>query len=347
VNDNRNVNDRHNVSWRCKLKLKLAIIGCGIKSSQYITTWINRDDIEIIAVADPNEKALKQVGDIATNANKNIPVQFTDWQEMLATHKSELNSVYICTPHASHAEQAISALNANLDVLLEKPMVTTLEEAELLNEARIKSNKEVVIAYQGGLSPLVHQLRKDIESNKYGELASISASIWENWADTYTGHWKQVPAISGGGFMFDTGAHMMNTMSMLCGQEFQKVAAFMSNKGKPVDVVTTVMGTLTDGTNFSMHACGKTIGCTSRIECFFSEHIVRICAWGRWVEIENAQGEVVRHEQESANNLINIFQLTLTNKMENPSSVTQGIKMAKLWDSIKESAKQDGQPVQC
>lgn len=329
------------------MKLKLAIIGCGIKSSQYIATWINRDDIEIIAVADPNENALIQVAGIASKANKPVPTQFTDWQSMLDEHKSELNSVYICTPHASHAEQAVAALEANLDVLLEKPMVTTVEEAELLNQAKLKANKQVVIAYQGGLSPLVHQLRKDIESNKYGELASISASIWEDWADTYTGHWKQVPAISGGGFMFDTGAHMMNTVSMLCGQEFDKVAAMMSNKGKEVDVVTTVMGTLTDGTNFSMHACGKTIGCTSRIECFFSEHIVRICAWGRWIEIENSKGEVTRQKQESANNLINIFQLTLTNKMENPSSVTQGIKMAKLWDSIKESAQKDGQPVNC
>lgn len=329
------------------MKLKLAIIGCGIKSSQYIATWINRDDIEIIAVADPNENALIQVADIASKANKPVPTQFTDWQSMLDEHKSELNSVYICTPHASHAEQAVAALEANLDVLLEKPMVTTVEEAELLNQAKLKANKQVVIAYQGGLSPLVHQLRKDIESEKYGELASISASIWEDWADTYTGHWKQVPAISGGGFMFDTGAHMMNTVSMLCGQEFDKVAAMMSNKGKEVDVVTTVMGTLTDGTNFSMHACGKTIGCTSRIECFFSEHIVRICAWGRWIEIENSKGEVTRQKQESANNLINIFQLTLTNKMENPSSVTQGIKMAKLWDSIKESAQKDGQPVNC
>ena len=44
---------------------------------------------------------------------------------------------------------------------------------------------------------------------------------------------------------------------------------------------------------------------------------------------------------------MNIFQQTLLNEIENPSSVTQGLKMAKLWDSIKDSAKQDGQPVIC
>lgn len=329
------------------MKLKLAIIGCGIKASQYISTWIERDDIEIIAVADPSEKALQQVAEIAKSANKEIPAPFTDWEEMLASHKEQLNSVYICTPHALHAKQAEAALHANLDVLLEKPMVTTVAEAKLLHEAQLASNKQVVIAYQGGLSPLVHQLSTDIQNNKYGELASISASIWENWADTYTGHWKQVPEISGGGFMFDTGAHMMNTVSMLCGKDFERISAFMSNKGTPVDVVTTVMGQLTDGTNFSMHACGQTIGCTSRIECFFSKAIVRICAWGRWIEIENEAGEVTRSEQESANNLMNIFQQTLLNEIENPSSVTQGLKMAKLWDSIKDSAKQDGQPVFC
>jgi len=329
------------------LKLKLAVIGCGSKASQYISTWIERDDVDIIAVADPSTYALKHTEQIAKDANKPLPASFTNWQTLLDNHKDELNSVYICTPHAAHAEQAQAALHANLDVLLEKPMVTTVAEASALQHAQRETNKQVVIAYQGGLSPLVHQLTRDIETNKYGELISITASIWENWADTYAGHWKQIPSISGGGFMFDTGAHMMNTVSMICGQDFKRIAAFMSNRGRPVDIVTTVMGQLSNDISFTMHSCGETIGCTSRIECFFSEYIVRICAWGRWIEIENSQGDITRQEQESANNLINIFQKTLANEIDNPSSVSQGLKMAKLWDAIKASAEQGGSPVVC
>jgi predicted dehydrogenase len=237
------------------------------------------------------------------------------------------------------------ALNLGLNVLLEKPMVTTVEEAQALQKAQQESGKELVVAYQGGLSPLVHQLKKDIKLGTYGPLVSLSANIWENWADTYSGHWKQMPEISGGGFMFDTGAHLMNTTSMLCDKEFASISALMQNRGKPVDIVTAVMGQLTDGTLFTMQACGETIGCTSRIECYFSHHIIRICAWGRWMEIEDKEGNVTRQEQESANNLINIFQQTLKGEMDNPSSIQQVLQMARLWDAIKESASNKGQAV--
>ncbi len=327
------------------MNLKLGIIGCGVKASQYIATWIERDDVEIICIADNNSDALTRIQHLAVEKSKPEPYANVDWAEMLKHQSKNINCVYICTPHAAHADQAIMALDLGLDVLLEKPMVTTVAEAEALQAAQNKSGKELVVAYQGGLSPLVHQLKKDIELETYGKLVSLSANIWENWADTYTGHWKQVPAISGGGFMFDTGAHLMNTTSMLCDKEFASISALMQNRGKPVDIVTAVMGKLTDGTLFTMQACGETIGCTSRIECYFSTYIIRICAWGRWMEIEDSNGNVTRQEQESANNLINIFQRTLKGEMENPSAIKQGLKMARLWDAIKDSAGNQGQAV--
>jgi predicted dehydrogenase len=327
------------------LDLKLGIIGCGVKASQYIATWIERVDVEIVCIADNSADALSRIQQLAINQSKPKPYANVDWREMLEHQSDKINSVYICTPHAAHAEQAIMALNLGLDVLLEKPMVTTVAEAEALQQAQQKSGKELVVAYQGGLSPLVHQLKKDIKLGTYGKLVSLSANIWENWADTYTGHWKQMPEISGGGFMFDTGAHLMNTTSMLCDKEFASISALMQNRGKPVDIVTAVMGQLTDGTLFTMQACGETIGCTSRIECYFSQYIIRICAWGRWMEIEDSEGNITRQEQESANNLINIFQQTLKSEIENPSAIKQGLKMAVLWDAIKESASNNGQAV--
>lgn len=329
------------------MQLKLGIIGCGSKSSQYIDTWSQRQDITIPCVSDPSEKALAHVSGILQSHDHIQPSAYENWETMLEEHGAKLDAVYICTPHAVHAEQALAALALDLDVLLEKPMVTTVEEAKALKAAQEKSGKTLVVAYQGGLSPLVHQLREDIQTKRYGDLMSINASIWEDWADTYTGHWKQVPAISGGGFMFDTGAHMMNTASMLCAQPFASVSAKMNKHGFPVDIVTAVLGELKDGTLFTMHACGKSIRCTSRIECFFTNYIVRICAWGRWVEIEDKDGNIERKEQESANNLMNVFQQTIEGTMSNPSDIEQGLHMAQLWDAIKASAEQNGVPVDC
>ncbi|AIF99745.1 conserved hypothetical protein [Alteromonas sp. 38] len=324
------------------MALKLAVIGCGKKASQYIETWISRSDVSIDAVMDPNEDAMTLVKSIADQQGQPQPACFSSWETLLQSQSDNLDAVYICTPHASHAEQAEMALTLGLDVLLEKPMVTSVDEANRLIAAQESSGKALVVAYQGGLSPLVQQLKQDILANTYGELVSITASIWENWATTYAGHWKQIPAVSGGGFMFDTGAHMMNTVSMLANSPLTNVTASMRNLDYPVDIVTTVSGELENGTLFNLHACGNSIRCTSRIECYFTDYVVRVCAWGRWMEIEDSDGKVVRKEQESANNLMNVFQQTITGEIDNPSDVRQGLAMAKLWDAIKLSASQQG-----
>jgi len=327
------------------VELKLAIIGCGTKATQYIQTWILRADIRLLAVMDPNQRAMENVCRIAEEQQKPSPACYDSWQQLLQDNAAQLDAVYICTPHASHAEQALLALELGLDVLLEKPMVTSVPEAEALLAAQQRSGKALVVAYQGGLSPLVQELKDTIASQKYGALVSINAAIWEDWADKYQGHWKQVPAISGGGFMFDTGAHMMNTVSKITSKPFSRISAIMHNHGFPVDVVTTVSGELNDGTLFNLHACGRSIRCVSRIECYFPQAIVRICAWGRWMEIEDAQGNVVRKEQEAANNLMNVFMQVRKGEIDNPSDVQQGLRMAQLWDAIKLSASQNGVPV--
>lgn len=328
------------------MALQLGIIGCGTKATQYIQTWISRDDVAINAVMDPNPAAMDNVATIAAAAHKPAPQAYDSWQQLLQQQAAQLDAVYICTPHAAHAEQALTALTLGLDVLLEKPMVTTVAEAEALVNAQRFSGKTLVVAYQGGLSPLVHELKTAIANQTYGPLVSINAAIWEDWADKYQGHWKQIPAISGGGFMFDTGAHMMNTVSKITSQPFARISAIMHNQGFPVDVVTTVSGQLSDGTLFNLHASGRAIRCVSRIECYFPTAIVRICAWGRWMEIEDAQGNVLRKEQEAANNLLNVFMQTRTGEIDNPSDVQQGLRMAQLWDAIKLSASQHGQPVE-
>lgn len=53
-----------------------------------------------------------------------------------------------------------------------------------------------------------------------GELRSINAPICQNWGPATVGTWRQKPDISGGGILFDTGAHVLNTVSDLAGQNF-------------------------------------------------------------------------------------------------------------------------------
>ena len=161
-------------------------------------------------------------------------------------------------------------------MLIEKPMVVTAAEAEKLIEARDRTGKLLVVAFNGSLSPQIRAASRMLLSGEVGKILNIVAFVWENWSESYRGHWKQMPEISGGGFMFDTGAHMLNTVSDLAGEDFVEVAAWLDNQGRSIDILGCVMGRLASGALVTMSACGNTIpSCASEIRVFCTNAIMR------------------------------------------------------------------------
>src|SRR5205085_5717220 len=99
-----------------------------------------------------------------------------------------LDVAFIVTPHAYHFGQAKACLEAGLDVLLEKPMVVTAQEATSLIDVRDKTGKLLVIAFNGSLSPQVRTASKMLRSGELGEILNIVAYVWEDWQEHYKGH---------------------------------------------------------------------------------------------------------------------------------------------------------------
>ena len=76
--------------------------------------------------------------------------------------------------------------------------------------------------------------------------------------------------------MFDSGAHMLNTVSDLAGEDFTDVWALFENNGGPVDINAAIMGRLESGTLVTIHACGQTApSCASDIRVFCTEAALR------------------------------------------------------------------------
>ncbi|MBB3411141.1 putative dehydrogenase [Rhizobium sp. BK316] len=327
-------------------KLRLGVIGAGLKAAEYAQSWARMPEIEFVALADTSETSRKRLIDVCTAAGAPEPKSFADYRDLLTKCRDELDIIYVSTPHASHAEQATAVAEAGLDLFLEKPMVTTVAEAETLIAAQKKSGVTIVTAFQGGLSPLVLDTRKRALSGEFGELIAISGMIWESWSSNYDGHWKQQPEISGGGFMFDTGAHMMNTVCLLANSDFDSVSAYMNNQGKKVDIATAVSARLKNGALATLTAAGEgPPGCASYIIFFYSKAIVRIDAWGGWREISVGRISELREEAEILGNPMKNFLAIRAGTMENSGSVEMGLRFARLWDAIKESAAADGTPV--
>jgi predicted dehydrogenase len=315
-------------------------------AAHFARSWVAMPEIAFVAVSDVNAGSRRNFTDICRSAGRSEPREFEDFKSMIATCRDELDAIYVSTPHALHAEHGIAVVESGLDLLMEKPMVTTVEEAQRLISARDKSHSTVVIAFQGALSPLVADTRRRIRAGEFGELVSVAGTIWENWSSRYAGHWKQRLDLSGGGFMFDTGAHMMNTVCLLADVDCERVSAFMSNRQRNVDVVCAVAGRLTSGALLTLNAAGDgPAGCSSYITFFYTKAMVRIDAWGAWREITVPGAPVVREEVEIMDGPLKSFLAIRAGDAENLSTVEAGLRFARLWDAIKGSAAKNGEPV--
>jgi predicted dehydrogenase len=326
--------------------LRLGVIGAGLKAADYARGWAAMDDVEIVATAEVSILSRQRFGDVVEAAGQARPLEYPDAETMLEAEAGKMDAVYVSTPHVFHGANALAVIEAGYDLLLEKPMVTTVEEALALVEAERRTGKTVVIAFQGGLSPLVHDTKDRARRGDFGDLVSVNASIWEGWAKNYAGQWKQNPAISGGGFMFDTGAHMMNTVCVLADSEFERLSAYTNNRGLKVDLVCAVAARLANGALVTFNAAGDgPPGCESAITFFYTRAIIRIDAWGKWREVTVEGVAEPREESEIRDTPMHTFQAVRDGRMANPSTVANGLRFARLWDAIKASAARDGEAI--
>ena len=324
---------------------RLAMIGCGSMAREHVKRILKQQDTtQVIAVYDPSPEAYEAMARVFTDAGLSAPPNASDLDALLRDYRQSLDVAFIVTPHAYHFEQARACLEAGLDVLLEKPMVVTAEEAQNLIDVRDRTGKLVVIAFNGSLSPQVRTVSKMLRAGELGSILNVVAFVWENWSDHYQGHWKQNAAISGGGFMFDTGAHMLNTVADLVGEEFVEVAAWLDNRNRPVDILGSVMGRLKSGALVTMSACGSAIpSCASEIRVFCTDAIIRTGIWGEHLDIQRAgEKQLQPVSVPPSMGAWEQFLAVRNGQIDNPSPPEIGLRMARLWDAIRASAAQNG-----
>lgn len=149
-------------------KLKVGIIGTGWIADAHIREYKLMPDVEIVAGAD-------LVPGKAEAFFKKWEVEgvrcYPDHKSMLDAE--ELDAVSICTYNMTHAECAIYALNKGVNVLLEKPMCVTIEEAAEICKAEKASGKILSIGFQPRLDPNMKLLKKVVQSGVLGKIYYI------------------------------------------------------------------------------------------------------------------------------------------------------------------------------
>jgi predicted dehydrogenase len=305
------------------------------------------DTTEISVICDISPQQYGLAARLFIEAGLTPPPNQPDLTRLLKEYP--VDAAFIVTPHACHHDQAKACLIAGLDVLLEKPMVMNAVEARSLMKVRDQSGKLLVVAFPGSLSPQIQTAVKMLHNGDLGRILSISATTWQDWGPNTVNTWRQDPPVSGGGFLFDTGAHMLNTVVDLAGEEFIEVAAWLDTNRRPVETLGVVIGRLASGAMVTLHGCGEAIqSCDSDVRVFCSKAILRTGIWGERLELLWAgRKRMVKVAVPPSLGVWEQFLAVRQNQIANPCPPEVGLRMARLYDAIVASAGMNGQPVKC
>jgi predicted dehydrogenase len=325
-------------------RTRVGFIGLGAMARFHLEEMLRRSDTEVAAVCEPSAAAHAAATELFDQHGRPAPPNEPDWTRFIERYADQLDAVFIVTPHVLHFAQATACLEAGLDVLLEKPMVMTADEAVSLIATRDRTGRLLVVAFQGSLSPQVREASRLLRSGELGAILNINAVAWQNWAEKTEGTWRQSPELSGGGFLFDTGAHMLNTVADLAGEDFAQVTAWLEDDGRPVDIRAVVMGRLVSGALVTMNACGSAIpSCHSDIRVFTTKAILRTGIWGEVLELQRGgAGRLSKVRSVAAIPIWEQFLNVRAGREPNPSPPEVGLRMARLWDAIRTSASRGG-----
>ncbi len=152
-------------------KLRIGIIGTGWIAGSHIVSYMKQPDVEIVAGADliPGKAAAF----FKKHGLENVKTDYASHKEMLDDESLHLDAVSVCTYNRQHVEPSIYALRKGVNVLLEKPMCVTLEEAVELCRVEKETGKVLSIGFQPRFDANMKMIKRIVESGELGKVYYI------------------------------------------------------------------------------------------------------------------------------------------------------------------------------
>lgn len=149
-----------------KNPLRVAIIGCGVMGSLHARIYSEIPGVKLVAVCDSNTLEAKKIADLYKTR------YYTGFEELLK--KEELDGVSITVPTALHKKVTLDCINYGLNVLVEKPLAPSVEEAKIIADAAQKKGVTLTIGHIERFNPAVLKLKDFINEGVLGKIVSIA-----------------------------------------------------------------------------------------------------------------------------------------------------------------------------
>jgi len=229
---------------------RLALIGCGGNMRWHARRIAGNKEATIVAVADPVPEARAAlIADAAI-----APVEYDDYRRMLKA--GGIDAVMISTPHAHHYAQVRDALNAGLHVVVEKPITIHTAEAMRLMRLAQKQNRFLVVSYQRLTQAEYAYGVELVAKGAIGQVCGAGCYITQRWGRF--GGWRLHRPLSGGGFLFDTGSHLLASTISLVGSRPISVQATVDRLAPDVELRALLNVVFENGAYAGMNFLGDT-----------------------------------------------------------------------------------------
>ena len=164
-------------------------------------------------------------------------------EELLS--RSDVDVLCICTPSGQHAAQAIRAAQAGKHVLVEKPIATTLEDADAMIAACRKHGVTLGVAFQSRTKPVFQEIHRLIQAGELGELTLglVNLPYYRPQGYYEQAAWRGTWALDGGGVLMNQGIHQIDLLAWYMGDPVE-VGAFAGTLHRQVEVEDTMTASL-------------------------------------------------------------------------------------------------------
>ncbi|MGB8259099.1 MAG: Gfo/Idh/MocA family oxidoreductase [Terracidiphilus sp.] len=258
-------------------KTGYAVIGLGRIAGHFIAGVRNSTNSRITALVSGHRGKAERIA-----AAEGVPADsiysYENFDEI--ARNPAVQAVYVALPNSMHAEYTIRAARAGKHVLCEKPMSTSVNDAERMIAACKEANVKLMIAYRCHYEPTNLRAIELIRSGALGQVQTIESTFG---FDISPGEWRLNRKLAGGGPLFDVGIYSLNACRYLTGEEPAEISATAStidHDGRFNEVEENVSWTMRFPSGI-VAACNTTYG--AQMDGYFRVHGPK-----GWLEVDNA-----------------------------------------------------------
>jgi predicted dehydrogenase len=253
--------------------LKVGVIGSGQWARiAHLPAFTAITGVDVVAVAGIDPIEVSQVA-----VEFSVPNVYASGRELIADKRLDL--VSIVTPDDCHFVDASAAIAAGLHVLCEKPLASTLHDAQILAKQARQSSFHTKMGFSLRYSPAMSRFRELVRNGAIGEVRHVQAfqqnGQFLDPAKPF--HWKMDLGRTGGGAIVEYGVHTIDLLRWTVG-DVARVSAISrthtpertlpggGTRRVDVDDSTAVLFEFANGASGMLHAGWSTIGRPPGIE---------------------------------------------------------------------------------